>query len=64
MKWIHTLKCPLCGKEMTRMVAPVANSSPEGRSDVQEVLHYCEKHGVINRSSDLKEQVDQIMGRA
>ena len=61
LRWIHPLKCPLCGKEMTRMVAPVVNSSPEGRSDVQEVLHYCEKHGVMNKSSDLKEQVDQII---
>ncbi len=37
------------------------SSSPESRSGIQEALHYCEKHGVINRPSDLKDQVDQIM---
>jgi hypothetical protein len=48
---------------MTQMVAPIANSSTKARSEIQVALYYCEKHGVMNTSSDLKEQVDQIVGK-
>lgn len=30
----------------------------------QEALHFCAKHGVMNKSTDLKEKVDQIAKRA
>ena len=57
------MKCPLCGKEMTRM-----NESPaETLSTMpirKETLHFCEKHGVMNKSTDLKEKVDQIAKKA
>jgi len=30
----------------------------------KESLFYCERHGVMNKSSDLKDKVDQIAKRA
>jgi len=30
----------------------------------KEMLYYCERHGVMNKSSDLKDKVDQITKRA
>lgn len=58
------MKCPLCGKEMIQMDRSVANSPLEEPSRGQETLYYCEKHGVINKSTDLREKVDQIAKRA
>jgi hypothetical protein len=49
---------------MIRMIAPVPNLSPEERPEAQEALFYCEKHGVINKSADLKEQVDHIIRKS
>jgi hypothetical protein len=48
---------------MTQIVAPIANTSTKARSEIQEALYHCEKHGVMNASSDLKQQVDQITGK-
>jgi transposase-like protein len=56
------LKCPLCGKEMTRMSESTADSSQPLRK--AEALFYCEQHGVMNKSTDLKEKADQIAKRA
>lgn len=58
---VPPLKCPLCGKEMIRMVAPVVNPSLEGQSHVEETLYYCEMHGVMNKPADLKEQVEHLI---
>ena len=53
--WVLLVKCPLCGKEMSKM---------SQSSDVEkETLHYCERHGVMNKGSDLKDKVDQIAKR-
>ncbi|HKM77529.1 MAG TPA: hypothetical protein VJZ03_00510 [Candidatus Bathyarchaeia archaeon] len=50
------MKCPLCGKEMSKM---------SQSTDVEkEMLYYCERHGVMNKGSDLKDKVDQIAKRA
>jgi hypothetical protein len=52
----------MCGKEMTRM-----NETAGGAVDPaqrKEVLYYCERHGVMNKGSDLKEKADQIAKRA
>ena len=51
------MKCPLCGKEMTKM----SKSSSEAE---KEELYYCERHGVMNKTVDLKEKADQISKRA
>ena len=57
VKLVLVVKCPLCGKEMTKM--------SQGNADAQkETLYYCERHGVMNKSSDLKDKVDQITKRA
>jgi predicted nucleic acid-binding Zn ribbon protein len=50
------MKCPLCGKVMTMMNQKTSDSA-------KEVLYYCERHGVMNKSSDLKEKADQIAKR-
>ncbi len=34
--------------------------SPTDASRKQEALYYCSQHGVMNKSTDLKEKVDQI----
>ena len=51
------MRCPLCGKEMTKMNQNTSDST-------KEFLYYCERHGVMNKSSDLKEKVDQIARKA
>jgi len=56
-KLVLVVKCPLCGKEMTKM----SQSSSEA---VKEELYYCERHGVMNKVIDLKGKVDQISKRA
>ena len=58
------MKCPLCAKEMTRMIGAAADLQATASSTKQESLYYCEKHGVMNKSTDLKEKVDQIAGKA
>ncbi len=40
-----------------------AESSPTEPSRKQETLYYCERHGVMNKSTDLKEKADQIAKR-
>jgi hypothetical protein len=52
------MKCPLCGKEMTRMNETMENVAEPALK--KEVLYYCERHGVINKATDLKEKADQI----
>jgi predicted RNA-binding Zn-ribbon protein involved in translation (DUF1610 family) len=54
------MKCPLCGKGMTQMSESSSNFSPTETSRKQEALYYCEQHGVMNRSTDLKHKADQI----
>ena len=62
-KAILALKCPFCSKEMTQMIG--ATSGQWGQSQTRnETLYYCEKHGVMNKSTDLKEKVDQITRKA
>lgn len=49
---------------MTRMIGAAADLQATASSTKQESLYYCEKHGVMNKSTDLKEKVDQIAGKA
>ena len=58
------MKCPLCAKEMTRMIGTAAEFRPTESSAKPETFYYCEKHGVMNKSTDLKEKVDKITRRA
>ena len=58
------MKCPLCGNGMTQMTESSLNPSPTEISRKREILFYCEQHGVMNRSTDLKEKADQIAGKA
>lgn len=58
------MKCPLCAKEMTRMIGTAAELRSTESSAKPERLYYCEKHGVMNKSTDLKDKVDQIARRA
>jgi hypothetical protein len=45
-------------------MSPSANdSSPSEYSGKPETLYYCEKHGVMNKTIDLVERVDQIARR-
>ena len=53
--WVHVVKCPLCGKEMSNM--------SQSTYVEKEILYYCERHGVMNKSSDLKDKADQIAKR-
>jgi len=50
------VKCPLCAKEMSKM--------SQSTDAEKETLYYCERHGVMNKNSDLKDKVDQIAKRA
>lgn len=52
--------CPLCGKEMTKMSETSTDSLATEPSRNGEILYYCERHGVMNKSTDLKEKADQI----
>ncbi len=54
------MKCPMCGKAMTRMEDPRARQSPNELAERAESLYYCERHGVMNKPGDLKEKADQI----
>lgn len=58
------LKCPLCGKEMTPMSERPAVDSPTLPRPKQEPLYFCGQHGVMNRSTDLKDKVDQVTKKA
>jgi hypothetical protein len=58
------LKCPLCGKEMTPMSESPAVDSPTLPRPKREPLYYCGQHGVMNKSTDLKEKVDQVSKKA
>lgn len=62
-KAILALKCPLCSKEMTRMIGATAGQWSESPT-TNETLYYCEKHGVMNKPTDLKEKVDQMARKA
>lgn len=57
------MRCPLCGRQMTKMAGVLAGPSVEEPLTVQEPLYYCEKHGVMNKPGDLKEKADQIEKR-
>lgn len=57
------MKCPLCGKDMTAMDGTATEPSPNEPASRQELLYYCERHGVMNKSTDLKEKADQIAKR-
>ena len=48
------MKCPLCGREMTKMNESAAEYGPKND------IHYCDRHGVLNKGSDLKEKADKI----
>jgi hypothetical protein len=48
---------------MTRMEPPSTEYSSADQPRKQETLYYCKEHGVMNKSIDLKEKVDQIAGR-
>jgi len=54
------MQCPLCGNWMTQMTENCLNASATEISRKDEILFYCEQHGVMNRSTDLKEKADQI----
>jgi hypothetical protein len=54
------VKCPLCGKGMANMSESGSSSWPTETTRRQEVLYYCEEHGVMNRPTDLKDKADQI----
>jgi len=41
-----------------------AVSSPNEPSRKQEELYFCGQHGVMNKSTDLKDKADQIAKRA
>ena len=56
---VRLLKCPLCTKEMTKMDSANNNSA----SGTQEAVYYCERHGVMNKPTDLKEKADEIAKR-
>ncbi len=43
---------------MTRMNE--ATAQPSGMAVNHEELYYCERHGVMNKATDLKEKADQI----
>jgi len=45
---------------MTKMSETSANPSLNEASRKGEALYYCEKHGVMDKSTDLKEKADQI----
>jgi hypothetical protein len=46
------------------MIEAAADLQSTASSPKQESLYYCEKHGVMNKSTDLKEKVDEIAGKA
>jgi hypothetical protein len=45
------------------MEPPATEYSRADLRSKQETLYYCKEHGVMNKSIDLKEKVDQIAGR-
>jgi hypothetical protein len=45
------------------MEPPATEYSPADLRSKQETLYYCKEHGVMNKSIDLKEKVDQIASR-
>ena len=45
-------------------MAAAASESEITETSRQEPVYYCEKHGTMNKSVDLKEKVDQIARRA
>lgn len=49
---------------MTRMIGAKPDHQSAESLMRHEVLYYCEKHGVMNKSIDLKEKVDQIARKA
>jgi hypothetical protein len=42
------------------MLARTTDYSPHETAGNQEILYYCEKHGVMNKSADIGERVNQI----
>lgn len=49
---------------MTRMTESPAADSPSLPAPRQETLYFCRQHGVMNKYTDLKDKVDQIVKRA
>jgi hypothetical protein len=49
---------------MTKMSEASASSSSTEPSREGEMLYYCERHGVMNKSIDLREKADQISKKA
>jgi hypothetical protein len=58
------MKCPLCGKDMSGMSQNKPKPIMENASNEHELIYFCEKHGVMNKSTDLKDKVDQIAKKA
>ncbi len=49
---------------MTPMKERGIVDSPPSLTQKQNVLYFCGQHGVMNKSTDLKEKADQIAKRA
>ena len=58
------MKCPLCGKDMSGLSENRQKSGAESAPSERELIYFCEKHGVMNKSTDLKDKVDQIAKKA
>lgn len=49
---------------MSKMSETTAKPSVNELSRKEDALYYCERHGVMNKSSDLKDKADQIAKKA
>jgi hypothetical protein len=45
-------------------MAEASTNLPSKDTQATEILYYCEKHGIMNKSTDLKEKADQIANKA
>jgi hypothetical protein len=60
LRVINTLKCPLCGKDMSGVKENSSKEVSDISSGKLETVYVCEQHGVMNKTTDLKDKVDQI----
>ncbi len=47
------MRCPLCGREMTKLAGSQVKR-------VKELVYYCEKHGLLNKTADVRGKASEI----
>lgn len=58
------MKCPLCGRPMTRVDGLAPKVSESEAKSKRETVFFCERHGVLNKLGSVSDKVSEVERRA